>query len=251
MEGSELNMFSLYEISFSKVILYVLAAVLPAAVLMFYIYRNDKVEKEPRQLLGRLLLGGVFAALASMALEYSADYGIVMYAENTDMTMSAYGVISAASVGIIEELTKFFFLHRFSWNHPAFNYRFDGIVYAVFVSLGFAAFENILYILFYGGIELAVPRALLAIPAHMSFAVYMGLMYGLAKIYDSKGDTMKSNIYLTLGFVLAAVLHAVYDGSIMVGTEASVMFFYGFVVVMDILVFLTIRMSSKTDRRIY
>ena len=99
MEGSELNMFSLYEISFSKVILYVLAAVLPAAVLMFYIYRNDKVEKEPRQLLGRLLLGGVFAALASMALEYAADYGIVMYAENTDMTMSAYGVISAASVG--------------------------------------------------------------------------------------------------------------------------------------------------------
>ena len=96
-----------------------------------------------------------------------------------------------------------------------------------------------------------MPRALLAIPAHMSFAVYMGLMYGLAKVQESMGNFRFSNLLLTAGFVLAAVLHSVYDGSIMIGTEASVMFFYGFVVVLDLLVILTIKTSAKKDQRIY
>ena len=233
-----------------NLLLYTAAAVLPAAVLMFYIYRQDRVEKEPGKLLGKLLFGGVLAALASMALEYGADYLLAMYAEHTSLSVAGFGVLTAASVAVIEEITKFFFLRRFSWNHPAFNYRFDGIVYAVFVSLGFAAFENILYVFFYGGLEVALPRALLAIPAHMSFAVYMGLMYGIAKGYEKHGDD-KASLLQTAGFLMAAILHALYDGSIMVGTPASVMFFYCFVALLDIMVIITIRRASKYDRRIY
>ncbi len=235
----------------NNLLLYTAAAVLPAAVLMFYIYRKDKVEREPGRLLAKLLFGGVLAALASMALEYGSDYLLTIYAEHTTLSVAGFGVLTAASVAVIEEITKFFFLRRFSWNHPAFNYRFDGIVYAVFVSLGFAAFENILYVFYYGGLEVAVPRALLAIPAHMSFAVYMGLMYGMAKGCENRGDESKVNLLQTAGFVLASALHAIYDGSIMVGTPASLAFFYGFVAVMDIMVIFTIRRASKYDRRIY
>lgn len=234
-----------------NLLLYTAAAVLPAAVLMFYIYRKDRVEKEPGKLLGKLLFGGVLAALAAMALEYVSDYLLTLYAEHTTLSVAGFGVLTAASVAVIEEISKFFFLRRFSWNHPAFNYRFDGIVYAVFVSLGFAAFENILYVFFYGGLEVALPRALLAIPAHMSFAVYMGLMYGIAKGYEKRGNEQKTNLLQTAGFLMAVILHALYDGSIMVGTPASVMFFYGFVVLMDIMVIFTVRRASKYDRRIY
>lgn len=237
-------------LSIDKLLLYIAAAVLPAAILMFYIYRKDRVEKEPGPLLRKLLLGGVFAALASMALEYAANYAETLYFQEHYVSMATYGIISASVVGIIEEITKFFFLYKFSWHNKAFNYSFDGIVYAVFVSLGFAAFENILYVLFYGGIELALPRALLAIPAHMSFAVYMGLFYGLAKVAESAGNQSWSNILLVLGFMAAAILHAVYDGSIMVGSDASIMFFYSFVAVVDILVIFTVKTASKLDRRI-
>lgn len=233
-----------------NLLLYTAAAVLPAAVLMFYIYRKDRVEKEPGKLLGKLLLGGVLAAFAAMALEYGSDYLLTLYAESTTMSLAGFGVLTAASVAVIEEISKFFFLRRFSWNHPAFNYRFDGIVYAVFVSLGFAAFENILYVFFYGGLEVALPRALLAIPAHMSFAVYMGLMYGIAKGYERRGNEQKTNLLQTAGFLMAVILHALYDGSIMAGTPASVMFFYGFVALMDIMVIITIHRASKYDRRI-
>lgn len=79
------------------------------------------------------------------------------------------------------------FLHARTWRNPNFNYRFDGIVYAVFVSLGFAAFENIQYVLHYG-LSVALPRAIFAVPGHMSFAVFMGLFYGRAKLYEAWGD---------------------------------------------------------------
>ena len=84
-----------------------------------------------------------------------------------------YGILTAIFVGLIEEGSKFFFLYRFTWKDKAFNYRFDGIVYAVFVSLGFAALENVFYVFNYGT-GVALQRALLTIPGHMSFAVYMG-----------------------------------------------------------------------------
>ena len=49
--------------------IYIVAAVLPAAILLRYIYRTDTVEKEPPGLLMLLLLMGVVAALCSGILE--------------------------------------------------------------------------------------------------------------------------------------------------------------------------------------
>ncbi len=93
----------------------------------------------------------------------------------------AYTILLAfLVVAVVEEGTKFVFLKLRTWRDPNFNFRFDGIVYAVFVSLGFAAFENINYVLGYG-LTVALPRAVLAIPAHMGFAVFMGLFYGRGK----------------------------------------------------------------------
>jgi RsiW-degrading membrane proteinase PrsW (M82 family) len=114
--------------------IYVLAAVLPAVFLMRYIYYADTIEKEPPELLVSLVLKGVMAALASMLLEYA---GINVLSMFLDPGSPAYILILAfLVVAVIEEGTKFFFLKRRTWNEPNFNYRFDGVVYAVFVSLG-------------------------------------------------------------------------------------------------------------------
>ena len=117
--------------------IYVLAAVLPAVFLMRYVYRKDTVEKEPPALLASLALMGVFAALAAMVLERIGE-SILNRLVSTD---SRWYVILLAFlvVGAAEEGCKLFFLKRRSWWDPNFNYRFDGVVYAVFVSLGFAA----------------------------------------------------------------------------------------------------------------
>ena len=170
--------------SLSVIVIYILAAVLPAAFLMVYIYRKDKIEKEPRPILVSLLFLGVAAALVSIVLEYLGRNALTRL---VDPSSPAYTILMAfVVVAAVEEGTKFIFLKARTWHNPNFNYRFDGIVYAVFISLGFAAFENISYVFGYG-LSIALTRAVLAIPGHMGFAVFMGLFYGRARMHELRG----------------------------------------------------------------
>ena len=244
-------MFDLPVLSIHQILFYLAAAVLPAAVLMFYVYKKDTIEKEPRKVLGKCILGGLLAAAASLVLETGADTAVQWYFSAHGAEYVTYIIVTAIVIGLIEEGTKMFFLNRFTWHEPDFNFRFDGIVYAVFVSLGFAAIENVLYIFFYHGADVAFQRAILTIPAHMSFAVYMGMYYGRAKADDITGDSVKSITGLWTGFLAAVLLHAVYDGALMLGSDMSLIFFYVFVVLLDLFVWYTIRRESRTDEPIY
>jgi RsiW-degrading membrane proteinase PrsW (M82 family) len=172
------------------VAVYILAAILPAIFLMRYIYRMDSAEKEPPGLLLSLVFMGVAAALCSIIFEYLGE-GILD--ANINKNNPAYTVILAfIVVAAVEEGTKFFFLARRTWRDPNFNFRFDGVVYAVFVSLGFAAFENIRYVFGYG-LYVSIPRAFLAIPGHMGFAVFMGAFYGRAKLCADMGPPRETH----------------------------------------------------------
>ena len=213
--------------------IYIVAAVLPAVILLRYIYRTDTVEKEPPGLLVLLLLMGVVAALCSGILETLGE--------------TVYTILLAfLVVAIVEEGTKFILLKKCTWYHPAFNYRFDGIVYAVFVSLGFAAFENIQYIFHYG-LSVALPRALLAIPGHMSFAVCMGLFYGRAKLCEAYGYRRGMRRNLLTGYLIAVFLHGFYDTCAMIGTPISTVVFLAFVVLMYLGVFRLLKRESASD----
>ena len=181
-------------------VIYIMAAILPALLLLVYIYNQDTVDKEPPNLLFNLLLMGVVAALASIVLE---QIGTTILNSFVSPENPAYVIFLAfLVVAVVEEGTKFYLLHRRTWKNPNFNYRFDAIVYAVFVSLGFAAFENIGYVFGYG-ITVAPARALLAIPGHMSFAVFMGSLYGRAKLVFAYGDQEKSRPTPWLSYLCA------------------------------------------------
>ena len=223
---------------------YVLAAVLPAALLMRYIYRQDKVEREPPFLLVSLMLCGVLSALVSIVLEGIA--GRLLNALVSDRGKVYIILLAFLVVGAVEEGTKLFFLKWRTWKHPQFNYRFDGVVYAVFVSLGFAAYENIQYVFSYG-LSVALPRALLAIPAHMGFAVFMGAFYGRARQCENWGDDVGEKINLWVGYLLAVILHGFYDACAMIGTTLSTVLFALFVIAMYVIVTRLIRREARTD----
>ena len=228
----------------SVLAVYVLAAVLPAVFLMRYIYRKDTVEKEPPSLLLSLVFMGVLAALAAMVLERIGE-GIL------NRMVSQYSrwyviLLAFLVVGAAEEGCKLFFLKRRSWWDPNFNYRFDGVVYAVFVSLGFAAFENILYVFRYG-LSVVLPRALLAIPGHMGFAVFMGCFYGRAKLCEVYGDEAGKRGNLFLGWLSATVLHGIYDSCAMIGSGVATVAFLAFVVLMYIVVLRRVDRESRMD----
>ena len=224
--------------------IYILAAVLPAIILLRYIYRTDTVEKEPPMLLALLLVMGVVAALCSGILEV---LGETVLNALVDPGSPAYTILLAfLVVAIVEEGMKFILMKKCTWYHPAFNYRFDGIVYAVFVSLGFAAFENIQYVLHYG-LSVALPRALLAVPGHMSFSVFMGVFYGRAKLCEAYGYRRGMKRNLLTGYLIAVFLHGFYDSCAMIGSARSTIVFLIFVSLMYWRVFRLIKRESASD----
>lgn len=222
-----------------------LAAVFPAFFLMWYIYRKDTAEKEPPKLLFSLAVMGIIAAVAAGSLGYRGEKILSQYVSEDN---PAYPVLYAfLVVAVIEEGAKFILLKFRSWRSSDFNFRFDGIVYSVFVSLGFAATENIGYVLDYG-ISVAFPRALLAVPGHMCDAVFMGFFYGRAKMCESNGNDFGKYANLVAGYLSAVLLHGFYDSCLMVGTVLSVVLFAVFIVIMYIAVILLIKRESATDK---
>ena len=221
------------------------AAVIPAVFLMIYVYRKDTVEKEPRGLLITLALAGVGAAALSVGLE--TLLGKLLDATMLSPDSTAYAVVMAfVVVAVSEEGTKLILLKLRSWRHPAFNYRFDGIVYAVFVSLGFAAIENVLYVSQYG-ISVALPRALLAIPGHAAFAVVMGIFYGRAKLFSLHGMEEEERKNKRLAFLVPVLMHGFYDACLMVSSTFAVVIFLIFVAVMYTYIFRLVKRESLTD----
>lgn len=225
-------------------LVYLAAAILPAAFLLRYVYRHDTIEKEPARLLAALLVMGCLSAVLAGILE---AFGEAMLRVWVAPTSPVYTVLLAfVVVAAVEEGAKFVLLKLRSWNHPAFNYRFDGIVYAVFVSLGFAALENVQYVVSYG-LSVALPRAVLSIPGHLSFSIFMGVYYGRAKLREMRGDASGARTCLFLGWLVATLLHGFYDACAMLDTAFSMIVFGVFVIVMFFFAYRTLKRESATD----
>lgn len=226
------------------IFVYVFAAVLPAVILLRYVYLHDTIEKEPAGLLLLLLGLGVLSALCAGMVE-----GLLqpildrLVAPGTfwHTVLMAFVIVAA-----VEETAKYLFLKSGSWDHPAFDYRYDGIVYAVFVSLGFAAYENVQYVLHYG-LSAVLPRALLAVPGHMAFAVFMGVFYGRAKRCERDGYEVAAKMSRGIGLVLAIFFHGFYDCCAMLGTGGATVVFLIFVAVMYVWVYRLLKRESEAD----
>ena len=237
-------MFFLLNLGMNVLFIYILAALLPAIILMRYIYSKDTYEKEPASLLWSCVLNGVLAALVSIILEM---IGTSIVGSFVDQNSETYSIVTAfLVVAVVEEGTKFFFNYRRTWRDPNFNYTFDAIVYSTFTSLGFAAFENIEYVFQYG-LSVALPRAVLSVPGHCGFAVVFGYFYGRAKTAELNGDTSGRTANLIAGYVSAVLLHGFYDSCAMINTATSNVLFVISVVVMYIVIIHLIRKESRDN----
>ena len=239
--------FSPFAPGVSVLAVYILAAILPAAFLLGYIYFHDTIEPEPPGLLLLLVLSGAGAALASSVLEGIGERILKRFVYQGDPLYTI--LLAFLVVAVVEEGAKFLLLKRQTWNHPAFNYRFDGVVYSAFVSLGFAAFENVYYIFGYG-LSVALPRALLAIPGHLAFSVFMGMYYGRARLQANRKHHVGAALNLCAGYLIAVALHGFYDACAMSGTAFSTALFLAFVLLMFFAAWRTIKRESATDRPI-
>jgi len=179
-----------------------LIAVVPILVVILYIYIQDIYEKEPKGLLFvSFLLGAIFSVILVFILYFFTGRWIPVTDEYNiwQQFVQAFFVVALA-----EEFSKYIMVKYFAQPRKAFNEPYDGIVYAVMVSMGFACTENILYVL-QGGYTTAILRAITAVPAHAVFGILMGYYMGKAKFSNNRF------IFNMSGLLLAVLFHGAYD----------------------------------------
>ena len=220
------------------------AAVIPAIFLLKRVNKLDKLDKESPKLLLRLVIMGIISTLIALVAEEIGTrvLGLFFTQETILYDFIMYFIVVACS----EEIAKYIVLKKVTWKNPEFNCTFDGVVYAVFVSLGFALWENIGYVGMYG-FEVALARAITAIPGHASFGVFMGVFYGLAKKYEANGMPKRSKSFRNMAYIIPVLLHGSYDFLATLDFAISNMIFIAFVGALFLFAFITVKKMSKDD----
>lgn len=184
-------------------ILIILAALLPVAGLLYYIYKSDPYPEPPKQL-RKAFFYGVAIIIPAGIIEGIIQAAFFPSSMTTLIEAAAQAFFVAA---LPEEGLKLLALWLLLRKNPYFDEHFDGIVYAVYVSLGFAAIENVSYLFGFvdSWVEVGITRALLAVPGHYAFGVLMGFFYSLYYFVNRS----KRNLYAI--FLAPFIAHGIYD----------------------------------------
>lgn len=231
-------------------------ALIPAIALMIFVYLMDRKEKESPKVLWTCFLLGVVSTIPAVAFELVVDLF-----ESFVMTRGSFLYAffdSICVVALAEEGCKYLMLRLRTWNHRGFNCMYDGIVYAVFVSMGFAAFENVIYVI-NGDVSTALLRMFTAVPSHAVDAVFMGVFYSHAKQAALNGDRSKRITNTILALLVPIATHGIYDSLISLEEEIvgdlivslAYLAWIGVVVLSFTAAFVVIFVTSKKDHFFY
>ena len=191
------------------------AGLLPAVALFFYIWKKDP-QKEP---MPQLLKGLLYGALICIPVSFvELGMKLILFQGGEATTLFGTTLEAFLVAALPEESFKLLALWLLVRNNPWFDEHIDGIVYAVSVSLGFAAVENVSYLFGYRDewYHIAISRALLAVPGHYAFAVIMGYYYSLYHFVSRSSR----NRYLILAAPVLA--HGIYDSLALAGLASPV-----------------------------
>ncbi len=222
-------------------ILTILLAILPTVILGYLIYKKDIIEKEPISLLAKLFFVGVILTVPAAFLERFLISVIEMHIEDT--LLIAF-MLAFFCIALIEEGYKFLFSYLIGYKNKNFNHIYDGIVYCVFLSLGFATLENILYVVEYGK-STAIIRAVTSVPAHVFYGVSMGYYMGIAKYFEIKLNRYKTLKNKIFSLLFPIIIHGIFDFLLLTENEIMITIFFIFVLLMYIIAYLQIKKHSK------
>ncbi|WNQ09311.1 glutamic-type intramembrane protease PrsW [Paenibacillus aurantius] len=173
------------------------AAVAPGAALLAYFYLKDRYAPEPISMVIRMFLAGALVVFPVMVLQRAV---VLAFGENPFLFSFVY------SAGV-EEFFKWFLLYFLIYKHVEFDEPYDGIVYAVAVSLGFATVENVIYsLLDYKSFSQLLFRAFLPVSGHALFGVVMGFYMGKAKFHTGRPLGL-----LAVSLAFPVFYHGLYD----------------------------------------
>ncbi|MBD3156862.1 PrsW family intramembrane metalloprotease [Candidatus Peregrinibacteria bacterium] len=213
--------------------LLLLLSLAPIAFLLWYFDSLDKEQKESRRFLWSIFLWGVIITFVAGFVEYFlAPFAASLF---THPLTQAF-IIAFIVTAFTEEGLKFAVVKKKAYDHPAFNEYYDGVIYSVVASLGFAALENIFYVM-EGGMYIAIIRALLAVPAHALFGAFMGYYISMARFEKTK---KKEQQFLLKGLFYAIFFHGLYDFLLLSNSSVAL-----FVIPLILLLYISVRRKIR------
>ncbi|MCM3596979.1 glutamic-type intramembrane protease PrsW [Metabacillus idriensis] len=173
------------------------AGIAPGLAILSYFYLKDQYDSEPFYMVFRSFVFGALLVFPIMFIQYVLE---------EEKVFDSGLMLAFVSSGLLEEFFKWFILIVTIYPHVHFDEHYDGIVYGVASSLGFATLENILYLIG-NGLEFAIGRALLPVSSHALFGVIMGYYLGKGK-FSLISEKKK---WILLSLMLPVLLHGLYD----------------------------------------
>jgi len=201
----------------------VIIAVTPAIALALAFYLTDRFDREPMRLLTKVFVFGALSVIPIVIV------GRFLVSLNIFTGLLGIAFTTFIIAGLTEEFFKREVVLRIAYKNPAFDEKLDGIIYAVFASLGFATVENIMYVLthFSSNPYVGIYRGLLSVPAHALLGVTMGYYLSLAKF------SINSNferVYLRRALLVPAFLHGVFNFILMADISILLVLFIPYVI---------------------
>lgn len=223
----------------------------PPILLIIYMYRLDKIEREPVGLIAKTFVFGMLSVIPAILWEIIGEYIVhfiipesMLY--NADMTENSvlyYFLEMFFVVAIAEETSKRALATLSVWKSPEFNFRFDAVIYYTTSALGFAAAENILYMTDYGT-EIAISRL---IPVHSICGIFMGYHMGLARTAELDGDLAAAKRHKRHGLIIPVLIHGSYDFCLSVGGDLLYLAVLLFILVLTIVAWMSLKRYARQD----
>ena len=223
-------------------VLILIISLAPIAFFAYEIYEKD-FDKEPTKILIKLFLCGVGSTFLTVLFTYFLNKFFPFFSKDFS-ELNIIDLIPYVFFGVaaIEEFSKWIFVYKLEYNDDEFNHLYDGIVYAAFVALGFACFENVLYVFEYG-ISTGIVRAITAIPGHLCDGIMMGYYLSMAKLSMCNNNKKLARKNILFSLMIPVIAHGIYDYTIMASQlEGYELFFYVFLV---FIVFFFMHCSNK------
>ncbi|MFC1615536.1 PrsW family intramembrane metalloprotease [Patescibacteria group bacterium] len=199
-----------------KIAILILLSLLPVALLLLFFEKQDKGRKDPLKLKWKVFLWGILITILAGFIEVNLDGLFHQFIADNILYFFVTAFVTAA---IIEEVAKYLVVRKVVYNNKNFDEVMDGINYTIIASLGFAALENVLYVVS-GGYVIAIIRALLSVPAHALFSGIMGYYIGVSRFFPGKDSPTK---VIAKGLFLAIFYHGLFNFLLMTESPAIVL----------------------------
>ena len=226
---------------------------LPTFLIARYIYKKDKNPECPK-LLTKLFLGGFLSVLITLIISLV----VLPFIPFIDMSVlraeypNPFRLFLSVFFGnaLVEEFSKWIIIMLIAYKHKSFTHKFDAIVYAIFVHLGFAFLEDLLYVFTAeAALQVSIARGLTAVPGHATFGLVMGFYLAFAKLAKVNNDKPKERLNLMLSILIPTIIHTAYNFCIFIGNVFFIILFILLVIGLYIYFFKKVKYVKSINRR--